>query len=154
MTAHIDFQCFFSAPVKSPHPLNVSAPVPSRRSAGLATGQDGGENTPDGAILRFDQSGAVIFDLFFNWAHFALLSLHSAGDGSVFGYEPMTGGLPYVAFIGDLPMKFTSPSPMKVHKAADAWRHAELAKIARAKAAKVARLEAARKAREERKTDA
>ena len=63
-------------------------------------------------------------------------------------WMPMDAGRPYLALIDQCPLIFMGPSPFAVHKAADEWRRAEVAKIERAEENARNRADAARAARE------
>ena len=63
-------------------------------------------------------------------------------------WMPMEAGQPYLALIDQCPLIFKGPSPFAVHKAADEWRKAEVAKIERAEENARNRADAARAARE------
>lgn len=45
----------------------------------------------------------------------------------------------YIARIGKLPIRFTGPSPMQAHQAADDWRRAEVKKLRDAEAKRAAK---------------
>ena len=55
-------------------------------------------------------------------------------DLPIYAYTPTDKGRMCIAFIGDLPVYFKRPTVEAARKAADAWRHEEVAKIKSAEA--------------------